>query len=159
MRFPKSSWAAALAFFLSTCAGIASGQEKQSALPDGPGKESLQKVCSNCHELEAVTSARHTKAGWQQIVEDMIARGAEGSDEQMEAALSYLMTFFGKVNVNAASTTELEKSLDLSPKEAQAIVAYRERNGKIHDLEELKKIPGLSAERLQAKRALIAFAQ
>jgi len=61
------------------------------------------------------------------------------------------------VNVNAASAQELEKSLDLLAKEAQAIVAYRERNGKIKDLDELKKVPGVSADRLQAKLAMIAF--
>jgi competence protein ComEA len=136
---------------------IASGQQKQAALPEGPAKEILQRVCSSCHELETVTSARRTQNDWQQTIEDMVARGAEGSDEDLAAILNYLTRYFGKVNVNAASTRELEKSLDFSASEAQAIVSYRERNGNIKDLDELKKIPGVSADKVQLKRAMIAF--
>ena len=136
---------------------IAAGQEKKSDLPDGPGKEQLQRVCSSCHELETVTAARRTKGAWQRMIEDMMDRGAEGSDEDMAAVLSYLTTFYGRVNVNAASSEEVEKLLGLSAKEAQAIVAYREKNGKIKDFEELTKVPGVSAEKLQGMRRRIAF--
>jgi competence protein ComEA len=59
--------------------------------------------------------------------------------------------------VNTATTADMEKSLNLSAKEAQAIAEYRERNGKIKDFEELKKVPGVSAEKLLSKRGLIAF--
>ena len=38
-----------------------------------------------------------------------------------------------------------------------ARLAYRQRNSVIKDFEELKKVPGVSAEKLQAKRGLIAF--
>jgi competence protein ComEA len=58
--------------------------------------------------------------------------------------------------VNTAMVQDLVKTLDLSEKEALAIVSYRERNTKVKDFEELKKIPGVSAEKLQAKRDLIA---
>jgi len=133
------------------------GQEKKSTLPDGPGKESLEKVCSGCHEVETLTATRRTRIGWQQMIEDMIGRGADGSEEEMAAVVSYLTAFFGKVNVNAASAQELEKTLDLPAKEAQAIVEYREKNGKINDFEQLKKVPGVSADKLQSKRPLIAF--
>jgi competence protein ComEA len=59
--------------------------------------------------------------------------------------------------VNTATVEELERVLELSEKEARAIVSYREQSIKIKDFEELKKVPGVSAERLQAKRGLIAF--
>jgi competence ComEA-like helix-hairpin-helix protein len=45
----------------------------------------------------------------------------------------------------------------LAEKEAHAIVAYRDQNGKIKDFEQLKSVPGVSAEKLQEKRSLIAF--
>jgi competence protein ComEA len=133
------------------------GQEAPSTLPDAPGKELVQKVCSTCHEVETVIGSRRTKIGWQQNVEDMVGRGAEGSSEDMAAVVAYLTTYFGKVNVNTATAQDLEKTLELSGKEAQAITAYRERNSKIKDFEELTRIPGVSAEKLQAKRSLIAF--
>ena len=135
----------------------ARGQEKQSRLPDAQGRAAVQKICATCHEIETVISSRRTRVGWEQTTEDMIARGAEGSDEEMDAVVEYLATYFGKVNVNTATAEQLVKSLDLSAKEAQAISVYRGRNGKIKDFEELKRVPGVSAEKLQAKRGLIAF--
>lgn len=154
-----NSWRYLLGTGISVLAfiAIAAGQEKKSSLPDGPGKDGLEKVCSSCHELETVTATRRTKGAWQQTIQDMVDRGAEGSDEDMAAILAYLTTFFGRINVNAASAQELEKSLDLSTKTAEAIVAYREHAGKINNFDELTKIPGVDAEKLQAKRGWIAF--
>jgi len=139
------------------CLSAAYAQEKQSPLPDAPGKEAVKKICATCHEVETVIAARRTRIAWERSVDDMITRGAEGSDEDMAAIVEYLTTYFGKVNVNTATAAALEKTLGLSSNEAQAIVAYRERNNKIKDFEELKKVPGVSAEKLQAKRGLIAF--
>jgi competence protein ComEA len=136
--------------------GLAVAQD-QKDLPDGAGKENLQRVCSNCHDLEAVTGTRRTKIGWQRMIEDMVGRGAEGSEDDMAAIVAYLTANFGKLNVNTASAQEIEKMLEFTPKEAQAIVEFREKNGKIAGFEQLKTVPGLSAEKLQAKRPLIAF--
>jgi competence protein ComEA len=157
MMFQQSKCTLALAFCLTMPAGIANGQDKQSTLPEGPGKENLERVCSSCHDVESVTGTRRTKAVWQETIEDMVARGADGSEEDMAAILSYLTTNFGRVNVNEASAQEMQKALEFSAKEAQAIVAYREQNGRIKDLEDLKKVPGLSADKVQAKRGMIAF--
>jgi competence protein ComEA len=75
----------------------------------------------------------------------------------MAEVVAYLTKFYGKVNVNTASQQQLQEVLGLTLKEAQAIVAYRDQNGKIKDFEQLKSVPGLSAEKLQEKRSLIAF--
>jgi competence protein ComEA len=139
-------------FFLLAAALTVSGQ-----LPDGKGKEAVQKICASCHELEAVTSTLRTRIGWQRNVDDMISRGAEGSGSDMEAVVAYLTTYFGKINVNTASAKDMETSLGFSGKEAQAIVAYREQNGNFKNFEQLKNVPGVSGEKLQAKRSRIAF--
>jgi competence protein ComEA len=144
--------------FLVLC-GPAAGQEKVGPLPEAPALRLVQKTCASCHEIEAVIASRRTRVGWQQTVDDMVARGAEGSDEELAKITEYLVTYFGKVNVNTASAAEVERILGLSTAEAQAIAAYRERNGKFKDLEDLKKVPDVSAEKLQAKKGLIAFSQ
>jgi competence ComEA-like helix-hairpin-helix protein len=136
---------------------LAGGQEKAGDPSEAKGKATLEKVCVGCHELDVVTATRRTKIGWQQNVEDMISRGAEGSDQEMAEVVAYLTKFYGKVNVNTASQQQLQEVLGLTLKEAQAIVAYRDQNGKIKDFEQLKSVPGLSAEKLQGKRSLIAF--
>ncbi len=132
-------------------------QEKEGQLPEGPGKSAVQKSCGNCHEIEAVIGSRRTRIGWQQTVEDMVSRGAEGSEEEMALVVTYLTNYFGKVNVNTATAQDLVQALEVPEKEAQAIVGYRREHDKIKNFEELLNIPGVSAEKLRAKRGLIAF--
>jgi len=131
----------------------------QAQLPDAPGKDAVKKICGECHEVEAVIGARRTRIGWEQTIDDMVSRGAEGTDEEMAAVLAYLTASFGKVNVNTAPAAELEKALALSAKEAQALLSYREKNGKYKNFEELLKTPGLNPEKLREKRNLVAFSQ
>ncbi|SRR5579871_927055 len=144
---------------LVTAASVAASLSAQAsgALPDGEGKKELQKVCGNCHPVEQVVASRRTAKGWDLSIEEMVARGAKGTDDELDKIAAYLTTNFGKLNVNTATGPEMEKALGLSEKEAQAILAYRERNGKIKDFEQLKKVPGVSAEKLQEKRGWIAF--
>ena len=157
MRSLKSTNVFALGVLVALGLEGAAGQGKQSPLPDVPGKEVVRKLCATCHEIETVVASRRTRIGWERSVEDMIARGAKGSDDEMDAVVEYLATYFGKTNVNTAPVDELEKSLGLSKAEAQAIAAYRERSGKIKNFEELTKVPAVDAGKLQAKRSLIAF--
>ena len=144
-----------LQFALPWIAAIAPavGQE----LPDAKGKDALQRVCTGCHEMAAVTGSRRTKIGWQQNVDDMISRGAQGSDADIEAVVEYLTANFGKINVNTATAGELASFLGLSDAEAKAIVSYREQNGKYKDFDQLLKTPGVAGEKLQHKRPQIAF--
>jgi competence ComEA-like helix-hairpin-helix protein len=132
-------------------------QETSPQMPDAPGKAVVLKICTTCHDIESVISSRRTKIGWQQNVEDMIGKGAEGSENETNAVIEYLAKYFGKVNVNTASADEMVKTVGLSEDSAKAIAEYRERHGKIKDFEELRKVPGVRAEELSAKRGLIAF--
>jgi competence ComEA-like helix-hairpin-helix protein len=133
------------------------GQGQAGDLPDTKDKATLQRVCTSCHELDEVLASRRTAIGWQQSVDDMISRGAEGSNQEMEAVVAYLTRYVGKLNVNTASLQQLQDFLGLTEKEAQALVAYRDHGGKIKDFEQLKSVPGLTPEVLQEKRSLIAF--
>lgn len=126
-------------------------------LPEGEGKKELKRVCATCHPVEQVVARRRTEKGWEQSIGEMIARGAKGTDDELDKIVTYLTANFGKLNVNAATAPEMEKVLGLSDKEAQAIVAYRERSGRIKDFEQLTKVPGVSPEKLREKRGWIAF--
>lgn len=131
----------------------------QSDLPEGKGKATLQRICVGCHELDAVTASRYTQMGWKQTVDDMVSRGAEGSPDDINDIVAYLTKYFGKLNVNTASQAQLQDFLGLPEKDAQAILAYRAQNGNIKNLDQLKSIPGVNAQKLQEKSALIAFSQ
>lgn len=129
----------------------------QTALPDGPGKDVVQKVCTSCHDIDVAIARRRTKDGWQRSVDDMVSRGADGTDAEMAAVVAYLTGAFGKANVNADSVQELQKIAGFSQKEAEAIVSYRDKSGKIKDLDQLKTVPGIDADKLQEKNDKIAF--
>ncbi len=47
-------------------------------LPDGAGKDALLKVCGSCHQAERSASVRLTREGWEEVIADMIKRGAKG---------------------------------------------------------------------------------
>jgi len=136
-------------------ATASAGQD--SPLPAGAGKEAVEKVCTSCHPIDTVIQARRTSIDWQDTVQDMASRGAAVPDEELEAIVQYLTRFFGRINVNTATAKELGTFLGLDEKEAQAIVDYRKKNGNFKDLEQLKKVPEVSAEKVQAKKELIAF--
>ena len=105
-------------------AGIASAQ-----LPDGPGKDTVVKVCGTCHEPNRAAAQRLTREGWEQTVSDMRWRGAKGTDEEFAAVIEYLVANFlgeapAKLNMNRATAVELESVVLLLRKEASALIAY-----------------------------------
>lgn len=72
-------------------------QSSLGGLPDGAGKEIVQRSCgSQCHKLDVVTSQRLNRQGWKRIVDAMIARGATGTDRDMKLVVDYLSTHFGR---------------------------------------------------------------
>lgn len=123
------------------------------------GKAATQRICTGCHGMDTVTATRYTKIGWQQVVDDMASRGAEASDQDIAEIVAYLTKTFGKINVNTASSAQLQGFLALGEKDAAAIVAYREAKGPIKNLDQLKAVPGVNAAKLQQQKDLIAFAQ
>lgn len=127
-------------------------------LPDGPGKSTLQTVCTKCHDVNQVIARRRTATDWSMTLDKMITQGAEATDVQFGEILDYLIKNFRKpINVNQASAKSLEGELEISTKEAEAIVAYRERNAAFKSLDDLKKVPGLDPKKVDAAKDWVAF--
>jgi len=63
-------------------------------LPDGEGKQILQNVCTTCHDLDLVTGTQASKAGWEDIVKSMNAKGAGLSDKDTSLLIDYLAKAF-----------------------------------------------------------------
>jgi competence protein ComEA len=130
----------------------------QGKLPDGEGKETVLKVCSKCHGPEVVMGRGHTRDEWEGVVVEMVNAGAEGTDAEFISVVDYLTKNFPKkIQVNKASATELGNGLEISAKEAESIVKYREENGKFKELDDLKKVPGLDFKKVEAKKEKLAF--
>jgi competence protein ComEA len=147
---------------LAGCLSVPSQAMAQTPLPDGRGKDQLVKVCGVCHEPQRAASIRLTREGWEQTIGDMVARGAKGTDEDFAAILDYLSTnFLGEaarpLNVNSATSVELESVLLLLRKEAAAVIAYREKNGLFKSVDDLKKVPGIDVKKIDAQKDRLFF--
>jgi cytochrome c5 len=90
----KASAAAYVLLLLSVTSALMHAQEKGSALPDGQGKQTLQKICSGCHAPEIVVGRHETKERWAQIVSDMVNKGANGTDDEFNEIIEYLAKNF-----------------------------------------------------------------
>lgn len=138
-------------------------QAQSLKLPDGPGKAVTQKVCGECHAAELVIGRQEERAAWGAIVEDMIQRGATGTDDEMYQVVDYLATNFSKtspvikINVNKATAKDLEGALRLTAKEAAAIVHQREEKGDFKSVDELEKVSGVDAAKIEASKKRLAF--
>ncbi len=66
-----------------------------SSLPDGAGKQIIQKSCVSCHGVSNITSQRATEDDWSNTVSNMIGRGAVISDDDADTLVQYLVAHFG----------------------------------------------------------------
>ena len=135
--------------------------DQKVKLPDGPGKETTQRVCGACHGAEIVVGRQLTRDGWSQIVVNMIQRGAQGSDDEFADIVDYLTNTVSvdaaKVNVNKATAKQLVAGLEISDKDADAIVHFREANGDFKSIDDLKKVPGIDADKIEAKKSKLTL--
>jgi competence ComEA-like helix-hairpin-helix protein len=128
-------------------------------LPDGKAKNLIQNTCSECHGLETVVTASLTPEKWRETVNKMVKKGATLSPEEIDTVVDYLTVYFAqeKVNVNKATSQDLQNALQLTAAEADALVAYRKANGDFKDIEALRKVAGLDVKKIEAKKDQIAF--
>ena len=147
------------------------------ALPPGKGKAAVVRTCKNCHALKVVTSKRATKEQWSALVDQMVSRGADLSDDEIDVVVDYLAKNFGPrtppasppkknflahqdiegVNVNQASANELSAVLNLSSEQSQAIVAYRAAHGRFTGWRDLARVPGVHARDIELNKDRLRF--
>jgi len=150
----------------AACAGVAAAAlcmaagEDAKLLPDGPGKEIVVRLCTECHGPENFRKVRHDKDEWSDSVGDMVDRGAKGTPAELEAVVNYLAQNFGadsKVNVNTAPLQELKAQLDFSVPEALAVIAYRQNKGAFKEWRDLLKVNGVDPRKVEAKKEKMGF--
>jgi competence protein ComEA len=144
-----------LALFLAFAA-----DDSAKLLPDGPGKEAVAKVCTACHNTDSIRKQRLPREEWSDKMDDMVERGAKGTDAEMMAVLDYLTENFGKgskMYVNTAPFGELKSVLGLTNDETNAVLEYRKQNGNFQQWKDLLKVAGLDPKKIEAKKDLLAF--
>ena len=132
------------------------------SLPNGPGKEETQRLCVGCHEIGKSVSLRQDKDGWNTTIAKMIGSGMKATEDELQTVLNYLTKWFpaGKLpplNVNKARAIQFESRLSLKRSEAARIIRYRTENGDFKSIEDLKKVPGVNAAQIEAKKDTLVF--
>jgi competence ComEA-like helix-hairpin-helix protein len=71
----------------------------------------------------------------------MLQEVTDVPDADVDTIVNYLAKNFPivKINVNKAAAAALETGLELAPKEAEAIVQYRQGHGNFKTLDDLKR--------------------
>ena len=136
--------------------------EPYSELPAGAGKDTLIRVCSKCHSPDNVIANGQDRTGWENTISKMAGFGAVATDDEFTAILDYLAKNFpaastAPINVNQATSEQLQTSLALSATEADAVVAYRKKNGDFKTIDDLKKVPAVDGKKFEAKKDRLAF--
>lgn len=119
-------------------------------------QKDFETVCGACHTPGMVSDIR-TEGEWKETVEHMVSIGADGTGRQMEAVMRVLLRTQTKVNVNTATAAQLPLVLGISEATARAVVKYRDRHGNLKTLGDLKKVPGINAAKLDARKDRVVF--
>ena len=69
-----------------------------AAMPDGAGKAIVQKQCAVCHALTVVTTKHASRKEWEQVVNQMVSRGADLTDDEIDTVLEYLTKNYGPLD-------------------------------------------------------------
>ena len=132
----------------------------QVVLPTDPADQ-MVKICGVCHEPQRAASIRLTRDGWEATIGDMIARGPRApttTSGEPGLSLDELPGEASKpLNVNTATSVELESVLLLLRKEAAAVIAYREKNGLFKNVDDLKKVPGIDVKKIETQKDRLYF--
>ena len=145
-------------------AAVISAATSQSAsttaperFPETTGKSALLKVCSNCHTAESVIQTLRTRQEWSDVIDQMAHFGAEASEQEFDQILTYLVKHFSPIKVNKAAAKDLEAALDVPAGVAEAIVTRRTDSGDFKTLDDLQKVPGLDAAKIETQKTRIVF--
>lgn len=94
--YPVLAASAAMAFMVGALAQTPQLQPLGAEnLPDKPGKDRVVLACGNCHQPDIVVGQQHDLAGWREIVDQMVARGASVDEADYAVITTYLAENMG----------------------------------------------------------------
>lgn len=148
--------------FLWTIPGAQNPQADPAAVRDGEGlqragKETTERVCAECHDLDEVTATRRQPRDWSDMVNAMMDRGATATTEEVALIKRYLTRSFGLIRVNIATPEDLSAVVGLTTRDAEAVVAHRKTNGRFGDVAALLKVPGIDRAKIEAQPEGLRF--
>jgi competence protein ComEA len=97
---------------------------------------------------------------WEAKITEMLQEEPDVTAPERAAIAEYLAANFkpgGMIYVNKAKAKDLEAALELSSVDAAALVRYRDEHGSFNTLDDLKKVPGLDAAKVEAFKGRLDF--
>jgi len=79
-------------------------------LPDGPGKELVQKDCKDCHTFDRIVHAHYSVARWRVEIKKMEANGADIKAEDIDPLATYLAKHFGPAHAPTKTASQPKPS-------------------------------------------------
>jgi competence protein ComEA len=145
-------------FVVATALTAAVLPSMAEGLPDGPDKDLVEVICSECHTTERIAAQQLTKPQWADKVLEMLQEAPDVKQSERDKIVEYLAKAFpARANVNKDDAKKLQGALEISQESAAAIISYRQKNGSFKTLDDLKKVPGVDTTKLDAKRDVIDF--
>jgi len=86
-------WIQSVGLILAIAAGVLRAADD---LPDGQGKQEVEKACGSCHGVDLFTGQKHTAAEWRTVVDTMVGYGAVLDEKQIDVVVAYLTKNFGR---------------------------------------------------------------
>jgi competence protein ComEA len=140
---------------LPLVAAALTAQAQPEARPAPPPE--FTKLCVRCHPPDKIVESRRYPAQWDQVIEQMVARGATGTDAEFDVVYDYLVEQYGRVQINTAPAGEIAQVLHLDESVAETIVQRRKNDGAFADFDALAALPGVPRQDLEKLRDAIVF--
>jgi competence protein ComEA len=142
---------------LATAWGLSIAGAMQDRFPEGGGKAPLVKVCSGCHDAEIVLAHLQTPGEWADTLQNMVQLGAEATPDEWRLIEQYIDSNFALIRINKAAADEIRLTMDLTPDVAGAVVKFRQANGPFKSIDDLKKVAGVDAAKIDARKSRFVF--
>jgi len=143
--------------FIAAAAAQSPVDDPAAFLPPGRGRDTTIRICSGCHGLDSAVAQYRSHDDWTKTLDQMADNGAQASDAEWDDILAYLDRNFSRIWINKATATELETTLDVGADLADAIVKRRDTLGDFATLDDLKRIPGMPADKIDARKERFVF--
>jgi cytochrome c5 len=87
--------AALLAISTARVTASAGSPAPPAAAQDDKGERLLNQSCGGCHDLRPVQASARDRDGWNEVVQNMLQKGADVADKDIPLLLDYLVEHYG----------------------------------------------------------------
>jgi mono/diheme cytochrome c family protein len=92
----KSRWRSVGTLAALAGATVLAANQLAVVLPAGEGKALVERACTGCHDASLVMFTREDEEGWTVIVNNMAARGAKATEDELRVIAAYLAAHFNR---------------------------------------------------------------